>query len=89
VDVTITPRPRVASAPPKYEAAAGGKHARGQRRVSGVSLSLAEADLVTHGLPQYVERYYLVGGKPYILASEPLVRTAGWTFDLARRENGV
>lgn len=89
VDVTLTPRPRVAPIPLKLVPSAGGRHAEGQRRVSYVSLTYTEADLTMADLADGVERFYLVGGKQYVIASEPHAKLSGWVFDLTRRQSGV
>lgn len=85
VTVTLDPRPKVTGDSPRARGDEGGKVARGDRYIEGVSLTYTEADLLDEGLAAGVERYYLLNDKPYALASEPICKGTSWKFRVSRK----
>lgn len=82
--VTLTPRPKVSSAEPRYVADHMGKQPQGRRLVENVSLTYTEDDLADYDLTEDQERYYLLNDKPYRLDTEPVQAGLGWRFRLSR-----
>jgi len=85
VDVTLSPKPKVASPPPHHVFAAPGKYQDGDLTVSRISALYTESQLTGGTLTVGQEVVWLIDGERYLLVGKPDRKPLEWRVQLRKR----